>query len=359
MSDTYTRALETAGQWRRSIPDERRPSQRSRVLAALAIAVLSALLFYFERLREPGSHSDFSQAWFGARALIQGANPYDLIGPGRTFEWLWPLFYPATTLLVALPFAWLSELLASTLFVAVSAALLAYAVTADGWYRLPIFLSSAFVIAVRASQWSPLMTAALCLPAAAWLLAAKPNLGLTLIAYTRSTTAIKVAVIGGAVLLLASIALLPRWPAYWIANVRSVDQFTIPITRGGGIFVLLALLRWRRPEARLIVALACVPQTVYWYEALPLLLVPATFRESLILSLTSSCGFLLERQLVGFQANVPFRDVGTLMIAFVYLPATLMVLLRPNTGERPDWLRRATLSRKINGGAVPSSGVMT
>jgi hypothetical protein len=238
-----------------------------------------------------------------------------------------------------MPFAWLPELVAATAFVAVSAGLLAYAVTQDGWYRLPLFLSSAFIIAARAAQWSPLMTAALCLPGLAWVFAAKPNLTLALLAYARSSKAIKVAILGAALLLLLSLVVLPRWPVDWIASVRSVDQFTIPITRLGGPFVLLALLRWRRPEARLIVVLACIPQTPYWYETLPLMLVPATYRESLSFSLFSSLGFLVERYLVGNQPNVPFHDVGTLMIAFAYLPAVILLLPRPNIGDLPEWMR--------------------
>jgi hypothetical protein len=322
---------------------------------AVGIAVLSGLLFYLESERQPGGHSDFGQAWFGARALLTGGNPYDLIGPGKAFEWLWPLFYPATTLVVAMTFAWLPELFAATAFVALSAGLLAYAVTHDGWYRLPMFLSSAFVIAARAAQWSPLMTAALCLPGLAWVFAAKPNLALALLAFARSSKSIRVAILGGGLLVFISLALIPRWPVDWIASVRSVDQFTIPITRLGGIFVLLALLRWRRPEARLIVVLACLPQTAYWYETLPLMLVPATFRESLAFSLFSSLGFLVERYLVDNQPAVAYHDVGTLMIAFAYLPAVIMLLPRPNTGELPEWMRFLRRRARLEGGAVPSS----
>jgi hypothetical protein len=156
-----------------------------------------------------------------------------------------------------------------------------------------------------------------------------------------------IGLIGGLILVLVSLVVIPSWPQSWTSNIRSVDQFTIPITRWGGVFVLLALLKWRRPEARLIVALACVPQTAYWYEALPLLLVPATFRESLMLSLFSSFGFILERFLVGFAPNVPFQDVGTLMIAFVYLPATMLVVGRPNVGEAPEWITAVGRRRKV------------
>jgi len=311
-----------------------------------------------ERLREPASHSDFGQAWFGARAMLGGGNPYALIGPRLQFDWLWPLFYPGTTLVVSIPLVILPELYAATVFVGVSAGLLAFAVTKDGWYRLPLFLSSAFVIAVRAAQWSPLMTAALCVPALAWVVAAKPNIGIVLLAFSRSFRGVLIALLGGALLTALSLILLPGWPADWIANVRGAHQFTILLTRWGGVLVLLALFRWRRPEARLIVALACIPQTAYWYEALPLLLIPATYRESLTLSLLSAFGFLLERYLVGNQPNVAFRDVGTLMIWFLYLPATFMVLRRPNTGEAPEWISSISDRLRTAAGPVPRGGPM-
>lgn len=90
-----------------------------------------------------------------------------------------------------------------------------------------------------------------------------------------------------------------------------------------------------------------------------MLLAPATFRESLILSLLSGCGFLLDRLLVGNQPGAAFHDVGSLMIAFVYLPATLLVLRRPNSGKPPDWAalfrrRRAPSPPRIP--AVPQDG---
>jgi hypothetical protein len=290
--------------------------------------------------------------------LLRGGNPYALIGPGLQFDWPWPMFYPGTTLVVSMPLVILPELYAATVFVAVSAGLLAFAVTQDGWYRLPLFLSSAFIIAVRAAQWSPLMTAGLCVPALAWVVAAKPNMGIVLLAFSRSSKAVAIALVGGAMLAGLSLILLPGWPADWISNVRSAHQFTVPLTRWGGVLVLLALLRWRRPEARLIVALACMPQTAYWYEGLPLLLIPATYRESLTLSLLSAFGFLLERYLVGNQPNVAFHDVGTLMVLFLYLPATIMVLRRPNAGEPPEWASFISGRRRTTAGPVPRGGSM-
>jgi hypothetical protein len=45
-----------------------------------------------------------------------------------------------------------------------------------------------------------------------------------------------------------------------------------PVLRPGGWLLLLALIRWRTPEGRLLAALACVPQTGGLYDTLPLFL---------------------------------------------------------------------------------------
>ena len=53
-----------------------------------------------------------------------------------------------------------------------------------------------------------------------------------------------------------------------------------PITRPGGVLVLLALLKWKRADARLLLALACVPHTTVPYETIPLFLIPQTWRQA-------------------------------------------------------------------------------
>jgi hypothetical protein len=247
-----------------------------------------------------------------------------------------PFFYPLTASVVVLPLAWLPELPATFVFVWVSTALLAYAVTRDGWYRLPMFLSSAFVIAARRGQWSPLLSAAYCLPWLAWVLPAKPNIGLAVFSSLSSERMVRIAVFGGSLLLLVSLALLPSWPQEWLAKLPEARHTAAPVMQRGGFLVLLALLRWRRPEARMLVALACIPHSMYWYDVLPLMLIPATFRESLVLALVSTSGLIVE----GFfldQSNLVtlYRDFNTLIVAVAYLPATIMILRRPNSGSLP------------------------
>ena len=184
-----------------------------------------------------------------------------------------------------------------------------------------------------------MLAAGLCFPALALFFVAKPNIGGALLVAAGSRRSWIFAAIGGACLLAISLVLLPSWPPTWLRNARTSVYSDFPIAQWGGPVVLLALLRWRRPEARLIVALACVPQTVYWYDGLYLLFIPRTFLESLLLSLMSSVGFLVERTLVGWQPDVPYKYAGELIIAFLYLPATFLVLRRPNEGELPPWLR--------------------
>lgn len=277
----------------------------------------------------------------GAVAVLQGLDPYQVIGPDRQFEHEFPFIYPLPASLVILPLALLSELPAAVVFVWISTALLAFSITADGWHRLPLFLSSAFVMSVRRVQWTPLLTAAMQLPSLAWILIAKPNIGLALLLAARSGRTVKVAVLGGATLVLVSILILPQWPAEWLEAIRSATHTRAPITQPGGFLVLLALLRWRRWDARLIVALACVPQTLYWYDILPLLLIARTLRESLLLSLVTSSGFLIDMALVtDDDVLVPHERFGALIIAVAYLPATLLVLRRPNEGPVPDWLEQ-------------------
>lgn len=306
-----------------------------RLAFAGIIATVAAFLAYLEPLRG-GALPDFGQAWFGAVALLHGGNPYKLIGPGLVYDHDFHSIYPLTASIVVLPLGWLHELPATFVFVWASTALLAYAVTRDGWHRLPLFLSSAFVIAARRGQWSPLLTAAYCLPWLGWVLPVKPNIGLAVFASARSKRSLVIAVVGGSVLFLISLLMLPTWPRDWLGHLHEARHVVAPVMQRGGFLVLLALLRWRRPEARLIVALACVPHSMYWYDILPLMLIPATFRESLVLALVSSTGLIFEGFLLDESNLVTmFGEFNALIIAVAYLPATIMILRRPNTGAVP------------------------
>lgn len=309
------------------------PTIRARVAFAIVIAFVAVLLCYGNTLTPWGRPGDFGQNWFGARSILTGQDPYALVGPGLAYDWPWPLFYPATSFIVALPFAALPQLWAVLAFVFLSCGLLAFAVTATGWHHTPMFGSAAFIFAAGSAQWSPLFTAALTIPFLAVAFAAKPTIGLALAA--AGPPRVRQYALGGALLtVLISVALFPSWPMEWLANLRRAPHIVSPLLRVGGLTILLALLRWKRPEARLIIALACVPQTGAWYEALPLFLVARTVYETMALSVMSCLGFLLYYPLMDRGSDVQVNhDIGALIVAFVYLPATIMVLRRPNEYE--------------------------
>ena len=49
-----------------------------------------------------------------------------------------------------------------------------------------------------------------------------------------------------------------------------------PLTRRVGPLVLLSLITWKRADARLLLALACVPHTTAPYETIPFIRIPQT-----------------------------------------------------------------------------------
>lgn len=123
--------------------------------------------------------------------------------------------------------------------------------------------------------------------------------------------------------------------------------------RWGGPFVLLALLKWRRPEARLLAALACIPQTPNLYEAIPLFLLVTTLAEGIGLSALCAVVYFGVQRRPGEYGDLPtyLLAVQQWMVYALYLPCTLLVLRRANEGTLPwpiDWFSQtvARLARQ-------------
>jgi hypothetical protein len=345
-----------------------------RLAHRVAVMVLiGALVFAYQYTVLGGGAADgtdFAQLWYAARALLQGRNPYDVVGPGREFDWPAPLLYPLTAVVVVAPLSWLSLQAAAALFSAVGAALLTLVVTREQWFRMLVLGSMPFLYAVEVAQWSPLLVGVALVPSLGFVLAAKPTVGLALFVYRPSWQA----VVGGCVLLALSLLLQPTWPAEWLAAIRGgtaingsvgdaaatlarddVRQwpYVAPITRLAGPLLLLAILRWRRPEARLLLALAAVPQTPLLYETLPLFLVPRTRQQTGALVALSMAVFVTVK-LLGAGSIQHWYDLsGELITLLLYVPCLVMVLRRPNEGPAPAWverlLRRAHLPGKLVG----------
>jgi hypothetical protein len=298
----------------------RRPRlDRRRLAIAGAIGAVAGLLSY-AFLARPGSGGDYFFVWSAARALFAGRNPYQVIAAGPENPGYDVFLYPLPALLVIAPFAWLPLAASGAAFLGTSSALLAYALLRDGYRRLPIFMGAPFLMAVSLGQWSPLITAAALESNLGFVFAAKPNLGFPAWIYRPNLRAI-VAAVG---LVALSLAILPSWPLDWYHNISSRPEKFSPIRTAVGPLLLIAAFRWRRPESRLLLAMACVPQALFFYDQLILGLIPRTFRQSLIFSLATFALLLTWFYRLGpgdyyVQKAIPYALA-------IYFVALLMVL---------------------------------
>jgi hypothetical protein len=281
-----------------------------------------------------GFHSDYEIVHFAAQALRTGHDPYPLIGPGLSYNQRYRMIYPAPSIIAAIPFSWVSARTATAAFIGVTTFLLAFGVTRRSYYLLPLFLSEPFTNAATIGQWSILATAVLFLPMLAVFSATKPQALIPAVLGSRERTdSIRFAVIGGLVLILLSLILIPRWPAEWIEALRvSTPLMGSVLVSPFGWIPLLALLRWRRRESWLILSLALIPQTYGWYSALPLMTIPRTWNQSIALAFCANVGAFVAATIL---PSAHTEQALTLMVAGVvnltiYLPAVVMVLMRPN-----------------------------
>jgi hypothetical protein len=295
---------------------------------ALAAVLIAAVIFWwtYERLMLiPAVYAiDFTYPWHAANFLLAGDNPYARMTPGR-YPTAGPFLYPLPAAIVAAPFAGLSAQMAGAVFNGLSAGVLAFALTRQAWWPLLMFLSPAYVLSYYNVQWPPLMVACALLPALSFLSVAKPNLGLVAFAYRPN----RWAVIGGAVLLLVSFILVPRWPLdWWHALHQQTTQHTPAVLWPFGAVGLVGLLRWRKPEGRLLAAMTLAPTSAVPYDHLLLWLMPKTWVQSLILSAAAWAAWLL----VLATAPHDLTKSATVAHAFValgtYVPASVMVWLR-------------------------------
>lgn len=313
-------------------------SPRIRLAVAVVAAIVAAHYAYSLAATVP-FHRDMGQLWYAAREVLNGRNPYLAIGPGRSYDWPWPLYYPLPAVIATLPLAPFREPVALGIFAGISLGLFAWALGEFGFPSLLALLSFPTWHAATLVQWSPLLAASLVLSPLAAFLVVKPTVGAALFASRPSWWAI-----GGLVVLtLVAFVLQPGWVGDWLGALSSSDvkptyhagHYAI-VQFPGGPLVLLSLLRWRRSEARLLAVLACVPQTVLPYEAVLLFLVPRGWLESGTLLVLSYAMYLVAVRGGPAPFDVRTLTFGPAVTWTMYLPATLMVLRRPNEGRVPQ-----------------------
>lgn len=90
--------LTRAGGWAPAGSDVSTPAIELGIVARIVVSLgvglaCGASSWYFWTIPH-AIPSDFAQLWAAARGFLQGVNPYEVVGPGRPFEWDFPLLYP-------------------------------------------------------------------------------------------------------------------------------------------------------------------------------------------------------------------------------------------------------------------------
>jgi hypothetical protein len=244
------------------------------------MGVLAGVVCYYY-LTQSGTANDFTWLLLSAKRLLAGANPYQGRLAPLPYDPEARLQYPLPTVLLAIPFTIFSQPVAGALFIGASSALLAFLLTRADWWPLLLFTAFPFWEAVNLAQFSPLVVAAVLLPALPLALI-KPNLSLPAVAAWPNVRGLllSAAVYG------ASLLLLPSWPLDMLRNADQV-RHVMPLLSATGPLLLLALLRWREPRARLLLAMAILPQRTLPYDQLLLWLIPSSWKQMLVMSAVS------------------------------------------------------------------------
>ena len=90
-----------------------------------------------------------------AHAVARRVDPYGIRVDGSLPSLVDRFFYPLPAVLLGAPFVWLSVQLAAICFAACAGFALLFAITRDGFERVPIVLSIPFIVAAKIAQTTP------------------------------------------------------------------------------------------------------------------------------------------------------------------------------------------------------------
>jgi hypothetical protein len=138
---------------------------------------------------------------------------------------------------------------------------------------------------------------------------------------------------------LAAFVLFPGWVAEWRAALGTRHHLIPLFLRPGGWLLLLAWLRWRTPEGRLLGTLAVVPHTVMPYDMLTLAVLLRTRLEWIGAAVLAWVSYLAVRTWGWIPPSVnhdaSIAAARPWWLALCYLPALALVLLRPTPAPSP------------------------
>lgn len=289
-----------------------------RVLICLAIGSLSAYGSWFAQVymtRLPGG--DFDWAITAALDLLSGRDPYNYDVA------IYSVPYPLPAAFVGLPFCVFPISVGAALFFGLSSGLLAYKVSEKSWTRLLIFTAMPFWFALVWAQWTPLIMAASFIPVLFPVVLIKPQIALPVL-IPRVT---KIGVYACIAVAVLSLAIYPTWPLVWLSQIKTYQRF-FPLLTLPGPLLLLSLLRWKDPDAKLLFLIALFPQR-HFYDAFTLWLIPKTAREIVPMCVVSWLAY-------GWKVTHPEmlpEQVGIVSVLCFFLPALIVVLSRFFTSE--------------------------
>jgi hypothetical protein len=276
---------------------------------------------------------DFTQVWRGANALERGDDPWaPLATTGLQYPYGDRNAYPLPALLAARAFNHLPLPTIAFWVSALGIFLGGLALTRRNLWHVWIYVSWQTIGLARLLQWAGFMTAAARWDWAVPLVLCKPNLGLAVLAYrpTKRRLAI-VATLGVATLLID-----PTWLLRWRDATSGMSYYIPPVMiwKAGGPLLLLAALRWKLPEGRLLLAMSLVPHNLLFYDQFLLFLVCRKGRETLALAALGWMAAKLSSTLWPTTGDVETAATQVLyrvpVVLLLYLPALLIVLLRKN-----------------------------
>jgi hypothetical protein len=271
---------------------------------------------------------DWVYFWTAGHALVSGENPY------RAVEGLisYPLYYPGPAIVVVAPFGIVPARVGWFLFALASGYAFGLGAARFGRALPAAALSACFLEAIAYGQWTPLLVAAAVIPGLGFLFAAKPTVGAALFAFRPH----RAALLGALVLTLTSLLLMPYWPAEWWAALGRNEQYAAPALRPWGWLLLLAAVRWRTAEGRLLLLLSLIPQTTALHGALPLFLVAQNRWQGYGLALASFVAAVWQALILppaGIRLADGLAQRWPILFVMLWLPALALVLLPRDTGE--------------------------